>query len=98
MTEKASVKVTANGRPSGIATAITVIESKRKSTIVPPVVDDSNLAEAGWIFIYSTINLIIRMIKIRIADIKPNIEISLEYKNTSAIFSNFSYKGVDESS
>ena len=38
------------------------------------------------------------MIKIRIADIKPNIEISLEYKNTSAIFSNFSYKGVDESS
>jgi hypothetical protein len=76
LTEKASVKVTANGRPSGIATTITVIQIKRKVTIVPPVVDDGNLAEAGSIFIYSTINLIIRMIKIIIADIKPNNEIS----------------------
>ena len=62
MTEKASDKVTANGRPSGIATTITVIEIKRKFTIVPPVVDDGNLAEAGSIFIYSTRNLIISII------------------------------------
>ncbi len=76
MTEKASDKVTANGRPSGIATTITVIQIKRKVTIVPPVVDDGNLAEAGSIFIYSTINLIISMTKIRIAESKPNFPIS----------------------
>jgi hypothetical protein len=76
LTEKASDKVTANGRPSGIATTITVIQIKRKVTIVPPVVDDGNLAEAGSIFIYSTINLIISMTKIRIAESKPNFPIS----------------------
>ena len=86
MTEKASDKVTANGRPSGIATTITVIEIKRKFTIVPPVVDDGNLAEAGSIFIYSTRNLIISIKKIRSADNKPNFPISYEYKK---YFSNF---------
>lgn len=75
MTENANDKVTANGSPSGIATTITVIAKSTKSIIMPPV-DAGNLADAGWICIYSAQYLTTSTINMIMADTKPNFPIS----------------------
>ena len=71
-TEKAKDKVTAKGRPSGIATTITVIAKIQKFNSCP-----KSLPVSHYLEIPSSIaNLTNKIIKIATAETKPNFPIS----------------------
>jgi len=82
-TEKAREIVTDRGRPSGIAITITATP-RMKNLRISMICLVSKLLS----IIRSMVNLRIRMKKIRMAEMRPNLPISL------AMVSNFYYKGV----
>ena len=84
MTETANERVTDNGKPSGIATT---------TTVIPIIIYWSNFAISlevshGYLVVFIIANLISKTMTIIIADIRPNLPISL------AIIYNFCCKGV----
>ena len=84
LTEKAKERVTAKGKPSGMATTITVIARMKKFKSS----GRSDFVSHSLDIPFSIANRTSRMIKIKIAEYKPNLPISY------AIFSNFICRGV----
>lgn len=84
LTEKANERVTARGRPSGIATTMTVIPMMKKFRSSGKSFEVSHSLEMP----FSIANLTSKIIKIITAEYSPNFPIS------SAIFYSFIWRGV----